>query len=78
MPRPAPGFQQLRFVLQGSARLLRFIPDVTSEDIALIWPGRPVAIDVTFAPARENASGRAPAVMSWLPSHLAWGRRAAE
>ena len=86
--QPAPGplsLHQLRFVFESSAPLLRFIPDVTSEDIARIWSeiadrrrDRPVAIDVTFAANLENASGCALAAMGWLPTHLAWGRDPAE
>ncbi|MEI6159850.1 MAG: hypothetical protein WCP77_08460 [Roseococcus sp.] len=56
---------QLRFVFERSAPLLRFVPDMTSGDIARIWSEiadrcgePPVAIDVTFAPAQ--AAGAAP------------------
>lgn len=76
---------QLRFVFENSVPLLRFIPDVTSEDIARIWseigdrrPDRPVAIDVTFAANLKNEAGGAPAAMGWLPAHLAWGRDPAD
>jgi hypothetical protein len=81
LPQARPELHQLRFVFESSAPLQRFIPDVTSEDIARIWsaiadrrPDRPVAIEVTFAANPENASGCAPAAMGWLPTHLAWGR----
>jgi hypothetical protein len=81
LPQARPGLHQLRFVLESSTPLLRFIPDVTSEDIARIWseaadrcPERPVGTDVTLAPSRENSSGDAPASMGWLPTHLTWGR----
>jgi len=70
LPQALLSLHQLRFVFESSAPLLRFIPVVTSEDIAWIWseitdrrPDRPVAIDVTFAANLENASGCAPAAM---------------
>jgi len=85
LPQTRPGLHQLRFVYESSAPLLRFIPDVTSGDIARIWyeiadrrPERPVAIDVTFASNREDASSSASAAMAWLPTHLVWGRDPAE
>ena len=84
-PQDRPGLHQLRFVFESSAPLLRFIPDVTSGDIARVWSeivdrqdDRLVAIDVTLAADRENTRGGARATMSWLPGHLAWGRDAAE
>lgn len=59
--QPHPELHQLRFVFERSAPLLRFIPEVTSEDIARIWGEiadqqrePPVAIDVTFAPGRQS------------------------
>jgi hypothetical protein len=60
---------QLRFVFEHSIPLLRYVPAVTSGDIARIWneiaqlhPEPPVAIDVTFAPSQKAERGRQPAL----------------
>jgi hypothetical protein len=81
MPQNSPALHQLRFIFERSAPVLRFVEDVTPGDIARIWGAmtdqpraRPVAIDVTFAHDRHDASGLTPAALGWLPSHLAWGR----
>ncbi len=37
LPRAHPGLHQLRFVLESSALVFRFILDLTSQDIAWIW-----------------------------------------
>lgn len=80
-PQARHPLHRLRFIFEGSAPLLLFVPNVTSGDIAGIWsgiadhrPDRPVAIDVTFASDVENGSDTTPTSMSWLPAHLAWGR----
>lgn len=65
-------FVSCAFVAERSAPLLRFIPDVTSGDIARIWSEiadqhtePPAALAVTFA---SKLSRRVPSAMGWLPT----------
>ena len=80
-PAMDSALHQVRFVFRRSAPTVRFVPHVTSGDIARIWtaiadrqPEPTVAIDVTFASAQDHAMGSGSPSMAWLPTHLAWGQ----